>query len=95
MTAGHVPVLLDTVVAALAPRDGGIYVDATFGAGGYSTALLDAARCRVLALDRDPEAVRLGRSLAPGHGGRLAVFEERFSRLARCSRLSWCSRLAR
>ena len=50
---GHAPVLLDRAVAALAPRAGRILVDATFGGGGYSTALLDAADCRVLALDRD------------------------------------------
>ncbi len=46
-SAGHVPVLLDAVVAALAPRDDAIYVDGTFGGGGYSEALLGAARCRV------------------------------------------------
>ena len=45
---GHLPVLLDAVVAALAPRDGGADVDGTFGAGGYSAALLAAARCRVV-----------------------------------------------
>ena len=57
------PVLLDEVVAALAPRDGAIYVDGTFGAGGYSAALLAAARCRVFGIDRDPEAVRRGAAL--------------------------------
>ena len=43
----HIPVLLAEVVAALQPRDGGIYVDGTFGAGGYTTALLEAAHCHV------------------------------------------------
>ena len=47
-------------LAALAPRDGAIYVDGTFGAGGYSAALLGAARCRVFGIDRDPDAVRRG-----------------------------------
>jgi len=58
----HIPVLVNAVLAALAPRDNAIYVDATFGAGGYSVALLGAARCRVFGMDRDPEAVRAGAS---------------------------------
>lgn len=57
----HIPVLLDAVLAALAPRDDAVYVDATFGGGGYSAALLTAARCRVFGVDRDPDAVRRGR----------------------------------
>ena len=64
IASGHVPVLVDAVVAALAPRDGAIYVDGTFGAGGYSAALLAAARCRVVGIDRDPDAVRRGAALA-------------------------------
>ncbi len=83
MSARHVPVLLEAAVAALAPADGETIVDATFGAGGYAEALLAAARCRVIALDRDPEAVRRGRALARAHGGRLAVHERRFSGLDR------------
>ena len=78
---GHAPVLLDRAVAALAPRAGRILVDATFGGGGYSAALLDAADCRVLALDRDPDAVARGRRLAARHAGRLTVVEGRFSGL--------------
>ena len=54
--APHIPVLLSEVVAQIAPEDGGIYVDATFGAGGYSRAVLDAAACTVYAIDRDPDA---------------------------------------
>lgn len=49
----HIPVMLDEVLAALAPADGEVYVDGTFGAGGYTRALLDAADCRVIAIDRD------------------------------------------
>ena len=81
MSAGHIPVLLDTALACLDPVDGEIIVDATFGAGGYSSALLDAASCRVIALDRDPVAVREGRRLAHHYGGRLTVVERRFSEL--------------
>jgi len=62
--AAHVPVLLDEVLEALAPGPDGVYLDATFGAGGYSRALLDAGAARVIGLDRDPEAAARGRELA-------------------------------
>ncbi|MBC6441335.1 MAG: 16S rRNA (cytosine(1402)-N(4))-methyltransferase RsmH [Rhodospirillales bacterium] len=82
MTApGHVSVLLDQVIAALGPRAGETLVDATFGGGGYSAGLLDAADCCVLALDRDPEAVVRGRDIAARYPGRLTVVEGRFSGL--------------
>lgn len=81
--ANHVPVLLQEVMAALAPRDGAIYIDATFGAGGYSAALLEAARCRVLGIDRDPEALRRAAPLAARHEGRLTVIEGRFGDMER------------
>lgn len=74
----HAPVLVDEAVAALAPRDDALYVDATFGAGGYSRALLAAARCRVVAIDRDPAAVARGGDLAHSHPGRFTVVEGRF-----------------
>jgi 16S rRNA (cytosine1402-N4)-methyltransferase len=82
-SAKHVPVLLDAVLAALSPRDSAVYVDGTFGGGGYSEALLAAARCRVFAIDRDPDAVRRGRDLAERHGGRLSILEGRFGDMAR------------
>ncbi|MFK8250229.1 16S rRNA (cytosine(1402)-N(4))-methyltransferase RsmH [Ancylobacter terrae] len=80
-TAPHLPVLLDEVVAHLAPRDGGVYVDGTFGAGGYSRAILNAADCRVIGIDRDPSAVAGSAALVLAHPGRLAVSQDRFSNL--------------
>ena len=78
----HVPVMADAVVAALAPRDGALYVDGTFGAGGYSRALLAAAGCRVVAIDRDPDAVRRGRELAQADR-RLEIVEGSFGDMDR------------
>lgn len=74
----HVPVLLDQVVRLLAPRDDALYLDGTFGAGGHSRALLAAARCRVIGIDRDPRAVERGGALAREYPGRLTVVEGRF-----------------
>ena len=59
MTAPHIPVLLDEVLEALAPQPGDVIVDATFGAGGYTRALLGAG-ATVHAFDRDPDAIALG-----------------------------------
>lgn len=80
---GHVPILVEAVVGALAPRDDAVYVDGTFGGGGYSKALLTAARCRVFGIDRDPDAVRRGRDLARHHGGRLTIIEGNFGDMVR------------
>ncbi len=79
--APHIPVLLKEVIAALAPRDEALFVDGTFGAGGYSRALLDAAGCRVFAVDRDPAAVARGKELAKGYDGRLVVLAGRFGEM--------------
>ena len=81
-SAAHISVLLDAVVVALAPRDDAVYVDGTFGGGGYSEALLNAAHCRVFGIDRDPEAVRRGADLAGRYGERLRVLEGRFGDMA-------------
>jgi 16S rRNA (cytosine1402-N4)-methyltransferase len=78
MSERHIPVLLNEVVAALQPRDGGRYVDGTFGAGGYTTAMLDRADCRVIAIDRDPDAISAGRALAERYAPRLRLIEGRF-----------------
>jgi len=80
-TARHIPVLLSEVIESLGPRDGEVFIDATFGAGGYSRALLKAADCRVLALDRDPNAILGGKAMANEFGDRLTLVESRFSDL--------------
>jgi 16S rRNA (cytosine1402-N4)-methyltransferase len=59
----HRPVMLAEVLAALQPQDGAHYIDGTFGGGGYSKAILEAADCRVLGIDRDPDAVARGAAL--------------------------------
>jgi 16S rRNA (cytosine1402-N4)-methyltransferase len=81
--SGHAPVMLKEVLAALAPRDGASYVDGTLGGGGYARAILEAADCRVLGIDRDPEAIARGRALAAQFGGRLVLVESEFSQMDR------------
>ena len=83
----HIPVLLDQMLEALAPRAGETYIDATFGAGGYSRAILEAADCHVLALDRDERAVRDAMPLAQAFANRLTVVEAPFSRLEDVARV--------
>ncbi len=75
----HVPVLLEEVVAGLAITQGDTIVDATFGAGGYARALLEAGAGRVIGFDRDPDAIANGPSLVPDP--RLVLIEERFSQM--------------
>ena len=77
----HTPVLLREVVTALAPTDGGTYLDATFGNGGYTTAILEAAACAVIAIDRDPDAIARGAGLADTYNGRLTLHEGVFSEM--------------
>ena len=81
--ARHVPVLVRPAIEWLRPRDGDCIVDGTFGAGGYSRAILDAAATRVIALDRDRSAVALGADLVQAADGRLTLVEARFSELER------------
>ncbi len=78
----HVPVLGRQAIEMLAPREAGVYVDATFGAGGYSRAILDSTGARVIGIDRDRSAVLGGFDLVERSAGRLSLVEDRFSNLA-------------
>jgi 16S rRNA (cytosine1402-N4)-methyltransferase len=79
--ARHIPVLVRDVVSYLNLHEGGTYIDGTFGGGGYSRALLAAADCKVIAIDRDPSAIAAGARLVEEFRGRLALVEGRFSNL--------------
>src|SRR3954452_12552741 len=78
----HIPVLGREAIDHLAPREGGIYVDATFGGGGYSRAILDVPGTRVIGIDRDRTAIAGGAELVERSAGRLTLVEDRFSNLA-------------
>jgi 16S rRNA (cytosine1402-N4)-methyltransferase len=77
----HVPVLVDEVVEALAIARGETLVDGTFGAGGYTRAMLAAGAGRVIGFDRDPDAIAQGPALVPDNN--LTLIEERFSQMDR------------
>jgi len=77
----HYPVMLPEVIAALAPKDGEHYLDATFGNGGYSAAFLEAAQCTVTALDRDINVAPRARALSEKFQGRLTFIETEFSHM--------------
>jgi 16S rRNA (cytosine1402-N4)-methyltransferase len=83
MSEGHVPVLLAEVLDALNPRDGAHYIDGTFGGGGYARAILERAKCRVLGIDRDPDAIARGKLMALHYEGRLTLALGRYSELDR------------
>ncbi len=77
----HVPVLCAEVVAALAPEDGDLVIDGTFGAGGYTRAILDTASCTVIGVDRDPDALAEARPWAGLYGARLRLVDGVFGAL--------------
>jgi 16S rRNA (cytosine1402-N4)-methyltransferase len=79
---GHTPVLLKAVLDALQPGPGARYIDCTFGAGGYSRAILDAADCQVLGLDRDPGVIRDADPMLSHYSPRLVLKLSRFGDLA-------------
>jgi 16S rRNA (cytosine1402-N4)-methyltransferase len=86
--SGHLPVMLNEVLEMLSPRDGARYVDGTFGGGGYASAILEAADCQVLGIDRDPDAIARGQALVERFGGRLTLVQGEFSRMDEFTRES-------
>ena len=79
MTAPHNPVMLKEMLGWLAPRDGGIYVDGTFGAGGYSRAILSSAKCQLFAIDRDPSTQQFAKALQQSFPDRFVWLAGNFS----------------
>jgi len=78
---GHAPVMASEAVTALAPKENGVYVDATFGAGGYSGAILEAAHCTVYGFDRDPTAIERAAPLVERFKSRLRLVNRPFAEL--------------
>ncbi len=79
--ARHVPVLLRSAMEYLNVRDGGVYIDATFGAGGYTRAILAAGNTRVIGIDRDRDAIAHGADLVQASSGRLTLVQACFSEM--------------
>ncbi|MGX9892235.1 16S rRNA (cytosine(1402)-N(4))-methyltransferase RsmH [Wolbachia endosymbiont (group B) of Eucosma cana] len=77
----HIPVLLKEMLLQLSPHSGGIYVDATFGAGGYSKAILESADCKVYAIDRDETVTKFYDDLNVKYPDRINLFIEKFSNI--------------
>lgn len=80
----HIPVMLNEVVETLQPKAGEVYVDGTFGAGGYSRAIMDAADCTVIGIDRDETAFALAASWKDKYGERLKLVHSNFAQAKDC-----------
>ena len=77
----HQPVMINEVVEALQLEDNATYIDATFGRGGYSSRILDHAKCNILAIDRDPDAIAAAAEVMAHYSPRLMVKQGAFSQL--------------
>ncbi|MDG7056020.1 MAG: 16S rRNA (cytosine(1402)-N(4))-methyltransferase RsmH [Wolbachia endosymbiont of Meromenopon meropis] len=77
----HIPVLLKEMLLQLSPRKGGVYIDATFGAGGYSKAILESADCKVCAIDRDETVTKFYDDLSFRYPNKIKLFIEKFSNI--------------
>jgi len=78
LASTHIPVLLDEVVSELKPCADELYVDGTFGAGGYARAVLDTAPCSLIGIDRDPQAIERAAAFSREYGSRFRICEGRF-----------------
>jgi 16S rRNA (cytosine1402-N4)-methyltransferase len=81
----HVPVLISEVLEQLQPAAGETYIDGTFGAGGYSRAILETAPCRLIAIERDPNALAAGQEMVGEFGGRFTLVADTFSNMERAA----------
>jgi len=81
LSVDHTPVLLDEVIKVLEPEDGKTYVDCTFGAGGYSKRMLQESKCKVIAIDRDPDVKIYADLLKKEYGDRFSFYNVSFSQL--------------
>ncbi len=81
VSCGHIPVLLNETVQMLSPKDGGLYLDCTFGGGGHTSAILSSANCKVVSLDRDPEAKERAKLVKERFGDRFEFVASNFSDL--------------
>ena len=81
--AGHVPVMISEVLGALKPFNDGLFIDGTFGQGGYSEAILKAAAATVIGIDCDPAAVKFGEKLTRKYHERFTILEGRFGNIER------------
>jgi Predicted S-adenosylmethionine-dependent methyltransferase involved in cell envelope biogenesis len=79
----HIPVLLDEVIKALSLTEDEVYVDATFGLGGYTKAILKKQNCKVVAIDRDPHAKSFADSLKRSFANRFFFKIGRFSEIGK------------
>ena len=79
MIQSHVPVMLNEMLEALSPKDGESYLDCTFGAGGYSKAILESCNCYVTALDRDPNVIKRAEEIQQNYGERFDFVETNFA----------------
>ena len=78
----HIPVMLDEVLGCINPKNGGVYVDATFGNGGYTKAILDAADCKVIAIDRDPTVLPRAEEIKNQYKSRFEFVQGKFGDFA-------------
>ncbi len=76
--SGHIPVMLREVLEQMAPRQGGVYLDGTFGGGGYAAAILETPGCTLWGIDRDPDAIARGAALAERFPDRLHLIQGQF-----------------
>lgn len=83
-TRPHIPVMMAEVLEALSPKAGETYIDGTFGAGGYTSNILDSANCKIIAIDRDQTAIDAGQALVEKFSPRLKLVQNTFGNAEDC-----------